>query len=159
MQDDQPIPEQTSHTEIPKERGKPASSLILSLFKRLYNFLGSLLTMLTITLIVLFTALVRLFLFTGEVSYILSYLVTACFLFIFIVSIYYLVVGVFGSIFIKRKGAEETRLVNANRMILRGIVGTVVLFLLYFVISVTALLLFAADIQGSYPGEYSYEHR
>jgi hypothetical protein len=150
-QDDKSRPEQTSYTAIAKERGELPSSLIMSLFKGLYDFFGALLTILIIAYNILFVVLIAVYLLSGEVSYILSYLVTACFLFIFVVSIYYLVVGVFGLLFIKQKIEKENGLVKTKRMALRGIAGLVVLYLLYSLISATALLFFSTDIQGGFP--------
>lgn len=145
------MPEQTSLTAIAKEHGKLPSSLIISLFKRLYDFFGALLTILIIAFNILFAVLMAVYLFSGEVSYVFSYLVTAYFLMIFIVNIYDLVVGVFGSIFIKQKSEKEKSFVKAKRMTLRGIAGLVVLYLLYSLISVTALLLLGTDSQGGIP--------
>jgi hypothetical protein len=150
MQDNESIPEQTSHTAIAKERGKLPSSLIMSLFKRLYNFFGFLLTILIITLIVSFIAGLVLILVIGNVGFMVNRLLGSfllvIYLLIFVVNIYYLGAGIVELILIKRKGGEENRLVNANRMILKGIVGIVVLFLLYFLISGISSF-FGRDVQ------------
>jgi hypothetical protein len=136
MQDGGSIPEQMSHTAIAKERGKLLFSLIMSLFKKLYNFFGALLTILIITLIVSFIVGLVLYLFTGDVGFmvkiLLGYFLTVMFVLIFVVNIYYLAMGMVELILIKRKGGEENRLVNANRMILRGIAGIVVFFFFFF---------------------------
>lgn len=120
----------------------------MSLFKRLYNFFGSLLSILTITLIALFIALIVLSLFIGILrGKILLPFVQLLILLIFVVSIYYLVAGMFALILMKLGRGKEERLVNVKRMILRGVAGIAVLFLLYLLIYETASL-FARNYQG-----------
>lgn len=117
-----------------------------AVFKRLHIIFGNLLSSLVLLLVVSII-IVSLIISSDSMannSYVL-FLIQVLFLLIFAISFYYLARGIVGALLIKRRGGGETSLVNAKKMILRGIIGMAVLFLLYFLLSEIAGL-FGHDV-------------
>ena len=139
---------------------------MMALLKRIYNFLGIILFSLILFFIVftiffwagsanrqIIVDLSRSLNMTpGKFGEMVSSFVNWYVILFFGVSVFYIADGVFRRILIMRKTMVQAKLVYANRMILRGIAGIVIVFLLYWIITLIAKL-FIVNITNTIPAD------